>query len=287
MNLSWWLERAAIEHPDKTAIIDASGTSIAYRDLLALTQRIGRVLREDLGVKPDDVVVTCVRDNFLHVAIMYATMRIGAIFSGLNHKQLHEKFHADIARCTPKAAIVAQDFPEIADLIGSHPDINVAMTTGDHTRFQSLDRLIASKPTDLRSSRAAGTISPRSTSRPVRRAPRRASSSLTAGSRPRPGARSSSPGSTAPAATCRWSGMFHSGGIADATRMVMAGRHDRVERRLGCGSRGRPEFARHKINFAYYIVPTHAARPDAVTRNGTASISPALRTHLSGRGRVT
>ena len=83
MNLSWWLERASAEYPQKTAIVDASGASITYAELKSLVDRIGHVLRDDMGVQPDDVVVTCMPDNYLHVAIMFATMRIGAMSQSL------------------------------------------------------------------------------------------------------------------------------------------------------------------------------------------------------------
>jgi fatty-acyl-CoA synthase/O-succinylbenzoic acid--CoA ligase len=255
MNLSWWLERASAEYPAKTAIIDASGDSIDYADLQALVNRIGHVLRVDMGVKPDDVVVSCMADNYLHVAVMYAVMRIGAVFSGLNHKQVHEKFHSDIARCKPKAAIVAPEFTEIADLIGGYPEIAVALTTGAHKRFPSLDSLAANKSAMLQ-------VEPRSRDDI-------AAINFTAGTS------GSSKGvifTHGKLETSCWGsiflagvdsscrnlslvGMFHSGGIADAVRLVMVGGTllwsegwdvDRVVNIIKI----------HKPNFAYYIVPT-------------------------------
>ena len=280
MNLGWWLERASIEYPQKTAIVDASGASINYADMKALVDRIGLVLRDDMGVRPDDVVVTCIADNYLHVAIMFATMRIGAIFSGLNHKQVHEKFHSDIDRCRPKAAIVAPEFREIADLIGGYPEIAVAMTAGTHGRFPSLDAMAAGKSGVLK-------IEPRSRDDI-------AAINFTAGTS---GASKGVIFTHGKLETSCWAsiflagvtsdcrnlslvGMFHSGGIADAIRLTMVGGTllwsegwdvDRVVRIIKT----------HKPNFAYYIVPTmmrdlmrHADWEELDIRG--------LRTHVSG-----
>ena len=280
MNLSWWLERAATEYPDKTAIIDASDASITFKDLLVLVNRIGHVLRDDLGVRPGDVVVTCIRDNFLHVAIMYATMRVGAIFSGLNHKQLPEKFHADLDRCKPKAAIVAPDFVEVAELIGGYPEISVAMTTGAAGRFPALDVLTHGKPDQLR-------VEPRSRDDV-------AAINFTAGTS---GASKGVIFTHGKLETSAWGsifiagvnsrsvnlslvGMFHSGGIADSIRMVMAGGTicwsegwdvDRVVRII----------QRHKVNIAYYIVPTMLR--DLLRHPDWSSLDlNGFRTHVSG-----
>lgn len=280
MNLSWWLERAATEYPDKAAIVDASDETITYRDLQALVNRIGRVLREDMGVRPDDVVVTCIRDNYLHVAIMFATMRIGAVFSGLNHKQLPEKFHADIDRCKPKAAIVASEFGERADLIGGYPEIAVMMTTGAHPRLGNLAALAASKPADLR-------VEPRSRDDI-------AAINFTAGTS---GASKGVIFTHGKLETSCWGsiflagvnsncrnlslvGMFHSGGIADAVRLVMVGGTllwsegwdvERVVRII----------QKHKVNFAYYIVPTMLR--DLMRHPSWQELDiDGLRTHIAG-----
>lgn len=280
MNLSWWLERAATEYPDKMAVVDASDESIRYKELQSLVNRIGRVLRDDLGVRPDDVVVTCIRDNFLHVAVMFAVMRIGAIFSGLNHKQLTEKFHADITRCKPKAAIVASEFGNIADLIGGYPEISVVMTEGKHSRFGSLARLQADKPADLR-------VEPRSRDDV-------AAINFTAGTS---GASKGVIFTHGKLETSCWGsiflagvksdcrnlslvGMFHSGGIADAVRLAMVGGTllwsdgwdvERVVRII----------QKHKVNFAYYIVPTMLR--DLMRHPSWPELDiDGLRTHIAG-----
>ena len=98
MNLCWWLERASWEHPDKAAVIDADGASVTYRELRALSKRISNVLREHAGIGENDIVVTIIPDNHLHVAAFYAVMGMGGVFSGLNRKQNLEKFALDAKR---------------------------------------------------------------------------------------------------------------------------------------------------------------------------------------------
>ena len=280
MNLGWWLERAATEYPRKLAVIDASGDSITYEDLLSLTNRIGRVLREDMGVKPDDVVVTCMPDNYLHVAVMYATMRVGAIFSGLNHKQVAEKFHADIARCSPKAAIVSPQFASIAELIGGYADIKVALTSEGSGQFGDLAKLAAGKSRDF-------PVEPRSRDDI-------AAINFTAGTS---GASKGVIFTHGKLETSCWGsiflagmnsdcrnlslvGMFHSGGIADAVRLFMVGGTvlwsegwdvDRVVDII----------TKYKPNFAYYIVPTMMR--DLMRHPSWETLDiRGLRTHVSG-----
>ena len=87
MNLCWWLERASWEYPDKAAVIDADGASVTYRELRALSNRIGNVLEKHAVIGENDIVVTVIPDNYLHVAAFYAVIGRGGVFSGLNRRQ--------------------------------------------------------------------------------------------------------------------------------------------------------------------------------------------------------
>lgn len=280
MNLGWWLERAASEFAEKTAVVDATGESISYADLLALVNRIAHVLRDDMGVCPDDVVVSCMPDNYLHVALMYATMRVGAVFSGLNHKQVREKFHADIARCRPKAAVLSPQFGEIAELIVGYSEITVAITRGGGGEYLDLETLAQDKPTNFR-------IEPRCRDD-------LAAINFTAGTS---GTSKGVIFTHGKLETSCWAsiflagvrsdcrnlslvGMFHSGGIADAVRIVMVGGTilwsegwdvDRVVAII----------KKQKPNFAYYIVPTMMR--DLMRHPDWAELDiSGLKTHVSG-----
>lgn len=280
MNLGWWLERAGWEYPDKTAVIDADGTSITYATLKALADRIGHVLRDEGGVAEDDIVLTCLPDSHLHVAILYAAMRIGAVFCGLSARQTPEKFHADIRRARPKVAIVAPEHGEIGALIASHPGIKVFVTGGNDPRFPNLLELASGKPDHL-------DIAPR-------RNDDIAVVNFTAGTS---GASKGVIFTHGTLGTSAWGsifqagvtsatrnlslvGMFHSGGIHDSIRLVMAGGTiiwsggwdaDRVVRIL----------REHKPNFAYYIVTTMVR--DLMRHPAWASLDlTGFKTHVAG-----
>ena len=93
MNLTWWLERAYWEHPDKVAVIDADGGSARYREMRGLANRISNVLAAHASIGEDDVVVTVMPDNYLHVATLFCplgllqTDRSGGKWPKLKHEE--------------------------------------------------------------------------------------------------------------------------------------------------------------------------------------------------------
>lgn len=279
MNLCWWLERAFWEYPDKPAVIDADSKSVTYRELRDLSNRIGNVLREEAGIKPDDVVVTVLPDNFLHVAIFYATLGEGAAFSGLNRKQVLEKFTTDVQRSKPKAAIIAPDYLHIGDILEAN-GLQVFVTEGDHPRFRSLASLCAIASDERRIiSRSQNDV---------------AAINFTAGTSGASkgvmfthGTLGNSAhgaiflaGVNSSARNLSLVGMFHSGGIHDCVRLVIAGGTilwsdgwdvERVVR----------IFRDHKPNWMYWIIPTmmrdlmrHPSWPEIEMKG--------LKTHVSG-----
>lgn len=279
MNLTWWLERSFWEYPDKEAVIDADGQSITYAGLRERANRIGNVLREHGGIVENDVVVTVMPDNFLHVAILYAVMGEGAIFSGLNRKQKREKFVSDVDRSRPKIAIVAPESLEIADLLAAQ-GLKVYLTTGSHPRYPNLEelaeaasparRIISRSQTDIAainftagtSGASKGVIFTHGT------LGNSAQGAIFLG------------GVDSRARNLSLVGMFHSGGIHDSVRMVLAGGTiiwsdgwdvDRVAR----------IFRDHQPNWMYWIVPTMMR--DLMRHPSWASLDlDGLKTHVAG-----
>ncbi len=114
MNIAWWLERAADEYGDKVALIDTRrGTTWTYRELRRHSEAVAAVLRRDLGIGPDDVIATLMPDDCWHSAVFFGLQRLGAIFSGFNRMLGFEKFSADATRLEAKVIIVGRDYVEL------------------------------------------------------------------------------------------------------------------------------------------------------------------------------
>jgi acyl-CoA synthetase (AMP-forming)/AMP-acid ligase II len=114
MNLAWWLERAAREYPDSDALIDVAGNArVSYADLAVRTDRIGAAMREDVGVQVDEVVATIMPDDPWHVAVLFGAMKIGAVFSGYNRMLSAAKFAEDAARSCVRLLIVGDAYLDI------------------------------------------------------------------------------------------------------------------------------------------------------------------------------
>jgi len=280
MNLSWWLERSYWEHPDKPAVINADGSGSTYAELRAQANRIGNVLR-DTGVGPDDVVVSAMADTDFHVSMFYGAIRIGAAFSGLNYKNNAEKLLRDVARCEAKVAIVAPEYRELGVLLKQQPSIvEVFVSEGEDPELASLEPLLKAASPELRivdcSSDHVAAINYTS-----------GTSGMSKGVTFTHGTLLHSclgsiwlGGITSQARNLSLVGMYHSGGIHDSVRMIMAGGTiywsqgwdaDRVVR----------IFKEHKPDWMYWIIPTMLR--DLMRHPEWASLDLAgLRTYVAG-----
>jgi acyl-CoA synthetase (AMP-forming)/AMP-acid ligase II len=250
MNLSWWLERSFWEYPDKVAIVDADGTAVSYRELRALSNRIGNVLAAH-GVGEDDVVVSAMPDHHLHVATFYAALRLGAVFSGLNYRLHPSKPLGDARHCRAKVAIVAPEHVELGRRLQAESGVGtVFVTTG-------LDELTAGASDELR-------ITPRNADDVAAINYTSGTSGTSKGVTFTHGTLGNSAwgavflgGITSSSRNLSLVGMYHSGGIHDSVRMIMAGgtilwsNGWDVDRVVGI-------LIDRKPNWAYWIIPTMA-----------------------------
>lgn len=111
MNLAWWLERSARELPGHDALIDvATGERVSYAQLAERADRIGAALREDAGVGIGDVVATILPDDPWHVALLFGAMKVGAAFSGYNRMLGTTKWTEDAARSRVRTLVVGEQF---------------------------------------------------------------------------------------------------------------------------------------------------------------------------------
>jgi acyl-CoA synthetase (AMP-forming)/AMP-acid ligase II len=140
MNLAWLVEHAALERPEHPAVIECeTGEEVTYAGLRDRVAKVAGVLR-DHGVGPDDIVVTLMPDDAWHVALFFASMKLGGVFTGFNRILSREKFAADIERMRASTIVVSSAFVEVAEHlrettcletilvcdeapIGGHPDL--------------------------------------------------------------------------------------------------------------------------------------------------------------------
>lgn len=280
MNLGWWLERSLWEYPDKEAVVDPDGSSYSYRELHEISNRMGNALLA-LGVKADDVVVTAIPDNHEHVALFYATIKIGAVFSGLNYKTSDAKIAGVIDRCRATVAIVAPEHLHLAELLQAQPSIeHVLMTAPGEHGLPVLQELAATASDQLRiADRASTDLAAINFTSGTSGASKGVSfthgtlgnstwGAITLG------------GISSSARNLSLVGMYHSGGIHDSVRMVMAGGTilwsggwdvDRVVE----------IFRTRRPNWMYWIIPTMVR--DLMRHPGWAELDLAgLRTYVAG-----
>ncbi|OXM67149.1 hypothetical protein CF166_24925 [Amycolatopsis sp. KNN50.9b] len=279
MNLSWWLERSFWEYPDKPAVVDADGTTVSYRELRALANRVGNVLARH-GVGEDDVVVTAMSDNHLHVACLYGTLSVGASFSGLNYKLHPGKPVADARHCGAKLAIVAPEHVDLGKRLQAEAGVEtVLVTTGDHG-LARLDQLLAEAADELR-------IVPRNAEDVAAINFTSGTSGASKGVTFTHGTLQNSAwgavflgGVDSRARNLSLVGMYHSGGIHDSIRMVMAGGTILwsdgwdVDRVIDI-------FLTRKPNWMYWIIPTMMRDLMRHPRFGELDLQ-GLRTYVAG-----
>jgi amino acid adenylation domain-containing protein len=74
-----WLDRAALEHPDRAAAEDGGGRSIGYAEMAALSRRLQCTLAK-AGVRPGDRVAIFMRKSIDSLVAFQAALRCGAAY---------------------------------------------------------------------------------------------------------------------------------------------------------------------------------------------------------------
>src|SRR4030088_427403 len=218
MNLAWWLERSTWEHPDNAAAIDGlDGRVVTYADLNTLAARLGNVLHEQFGVVEDEVVATLMTDDHRHQALYYGVLGAGAIFTGLNRALLPAKHEADLRKSRSRTLVATSDQMEVALRLR---DVHAVANVVD---YGELAKLAQSAPGSLRiaprAQRDLAAINFTAGTTGVSKGVMFAHGTLGASA---VGAVMSG-GITSRDRDLALIGMFHSGGISDATKWVVAG----------------------------------------------------------------
>lgn len=257
MNLSWWLERSYWERPTKTVVVDADATSVTYEALRVLVNQVATVLRDDAGIGQDDMVMSIMPDSHRHVAVFYAALRLGGVFSGLNPTALPEKHRRDIERTQARVLVVSPDNVELAGELQECESVETVYVLGGAAPagMREMSKLFRDDVADVR-------IAPRSHDDLAAVNFTSGTSGSSKGVMFTHGTLQTSAwgsiflgGITSDVRNVSLIGMYHSGGIHDSVRLVMAGGTilwsqgwdvDRVVRII----------KEHRPNWMYYIIPT-------------------------------
>ncbi|MFN8258430.1 MAG: class I adenylate-forming enzyme family protein [Bacteroidales bacterium] len=100
--ITGYLDKWAKETPDKVAIIQhEDNRHITYKQLQSLSVFFALRLK-DIGIQKGDIVVTQLALFPEHIALMYACLRIGAIFSPIDLRLKKEEVRRDLDKTKPK-----------------------------------------------------------------------------------------------------------------------------------------------------------------------------------------
>jgi acyl-CoA synthetase (AMP-forming)/AMP-acid ligase II len=148
VNIAWWLERAADEHAERVALVDGrSDERWTYRELREHAAAVGGALRDECGVRPDDVVVTLMPDDCWHVAVFFGVLRVGAAFSGFNRTLGVAKFAADIERLGARVLVVGAAYLEVGRTLLAGTGIERLVVCGESADPDVPDlRALAARP---------------------------------------------------------------------------------------------------------------------------------------------
>jgi acyl-CoA synthetase (AMP-forming)/AMP-acid ligase II len=149
VNIAWWLERAADENPGQLALVEArTGRAWTYGQLRQRAAAIADVLAGEYGVTADDVVASIMPDDCWHTALFFALQRLGAVFSGFNRMLTTEKFVTDADRLGARLVVVGGAFQSPGEQLVARSGIRQALLCDpdDTSEQPNLARLAAAGP---------------------------------------------------------------------------------------------------------------------------------------------
>lgn len=81
----WKAQRGITEI--QTALVKPDESKVTYSQLNSLVNRIGNILKVRFGIKENDVICTLIGDDDFHIALIFATVKVGAAIAPLNRSQ--------------------------------------------------------------------------------------------------------------------------------------------------------------------------------------------------------
>ncbi len=144
-----YLDKWAKESPNHTAIIQYEDDRfVTYKQLKTLSDFFALKL-VDMGIKKGDIIATQLALFPEHIALMYACLKIGAIFSPLDLRLKKEEISRDLDKIKPKMFFFLGktpiiDFNEIGEHVRDNCDYidYLVQVLADPTKEQSIDGAI-------------------------------------------------------------------------------------------------------------------------------------------------
>ena len=121
-NITWMLESAAREHPEKVAVVGPSEHEYTYEEFNALTSWIGNYLAQEHEIGPYDIVAGLIPDSAWTEAVLFGVMKTGAICTFENHTLPYDVLKANIENTGAKLALADERVFDEADRLAEEVD---------------------------------------------------------------------------------------------------------------------------------------------------------------------
>jgi carnitine-CoA ligase len=131
------LESRAVEHPDRAAIIDASGT-ISYAELYDRSLRVAGGLRL-LGVEAGDRVLLFLDNSIDHALAWFGCSCLNALEVPVNTASMPPQLAYIAAHCEARVAVIeARYLDRLRPMLGGLPALTTLVVRGDPTAAADL-----------------------------------------------------------------------------------------------------------------------------------------------------
>lgn len=110
-----WVRRQSELHPDRAAIVDASGRRVGYGELLQRSGRLAGRLRV-LGVRADDCVAVYMERSVELIVSMLAILEAGGVYVPLDPSDPERRTGMVIERLRPALIVAERDVPGRIDV---------------------------------------------------------------------------------------------------------------------------------------------------------------------------
>lgn len=132
------LRQKAQYYPDETAIVDAgSDQQLTYADVERRSNAVANELHER-GVDNGDRVCTITRNVVEYFDLLFATNKLGAVLTPLNHRLAAGELQEMIERVDPSALVYEAPFAETVEELEGLPESRFAIGPGDDDSYDQL-----------------------------------------------------------------------------------------------------------------------------------------------------